>query len=290
MKRYDRILIAVLSLAPFISFAAEVDEEISKIFDRRQRQLSSPPKSLRARGASKDDARFQEGLNRVQRRMATTPEEPATDAVDDTADIPAAEGDLSETKVNAPLIPAAASTSESRKGKIVIIRESRREKRQGVLNSYSFDGNRAVGLGLVGGGAYGIFGAEVDLGFGAKWSGGFGVGTGMAYSTWGIYARKYFSEGPLSTFIQIGYANWNISGVTYREKAIYPEYLANLFFDKSPSGDFSSRKGVHLVYPSTGFLYQTKSGLAYSLALQYFINSANFTGALYAGTGMHFYF
>ena len=93
MKRYDRILIAVLSLAPFISFAAEVDEEISKIFDRRQRQLSSPPKSLRARGASKDDARFQEGLNRVQRRMATTPEEPATDAVDDTADIPAAEGD-----------------------------------------------------------------------------------------------------------------------------------------------------------------------------------------------------
>jgi hypothetical protein len=285
MKTAKMALILITAI-PVFAQAGQVDEEVSRIFDRSQRQLASPPKSLRSKSRVKDDSRFQEGLNRVQRRMSATAE--------DLSNEPAGEGPQSgsepiESKVDAPLVPSAASPSETRRGKIVIIRESRKEKRQGLLENYSFDGNRAVGLGLVGGGAYGIFGAELDLGFGSKWSGGFGLGTGMAYSTWGLYARKYFLEGPISTFIQLGYAHWNIPNVPYREKTIYPGYLSRLFFGDS-TDNLQSKKRVHLIYPSTGILYQTKSGLAYSAAIQYFINAANFTGALYASLGMHFYF
>jgi hypothetical protein len=282
MRNRNWILPMTLSLLTLGAHARDSDvEQLAKIFDRKERQLESPPKSLRATGSATDEKRFEEGIDRIQRRIATD----ATEYENSDEN-----SELGERKVNAPLVPSAASSPESRKGKIVIIRENRREKRQGVLESYSFDGTRAVGIGLVGAGPYGIFGAEFDLSFGSKWSGGFGIGTGMAYSTWGIYGRKYFLEGPISTFLQLGYANWTIGGRPYREKALYPQYLSKLFFGEDPRSADSVRKPVHLIYPATGILFQTKSGLAYSLALQYFINAANFTGALYAGTGMHFYF
>ncbi len=280
---------SLIAFSALTATAREADmEQLKRIFDRNQRQLESPPKSLRATGSATDQERYREGASRVQRRMASEANVEVEES-DNTAEADP-KAALEERKVNAPLAPSAASPSQSRKGKIVIIRESRREKREGVLGSYSFDGTRAVGLGLVGAGPYGIFGAEVDLSFGSKWSGGFGVGTGMAYTTWGIYARKYFIEGPISTYLQVGYANWRLNGIPHREKSLYPQYLSKLFFEESTQGSFEKMGPVHLAYPATGVLFQTKSGLAYSLALQYFINTANFTGALYGGTGMHFYF
>jgi hypothetical protein len=281
----------VVILCSFLIFSALVTlqaqalpEDVSKIFDKNQRRLSDPPSALRSDSTS-SDSRYFSGMERLKQSLGAEGKEDRGPTA--TEDLEVVEP---ITPFNAP--QAAPQDSSSR---IVIVRdgvgsgEIRSEKRAARLSEYGFHGDRIFGVGFVGAGAYGIFGAEVDFGFGNDWSGGFGIGTGMAYATWGLHARKVFHKGNLTPYFQWGYANWFMSRDPFREAEIYPLYLGERFLQEK-SGDYRAGKRVHLIYPALGLLYQSESGLAFMMHLQYLISVLDFKGALAGSFGLHFYF
>jgi len=260
-----------------------VPDDVSKIFDKNQRRLENPPTALRSNDTNAD-TRYFSGMKRLNRSVGA----------EDESQSQVPPSDANSLEVMDPITsisnPQPAPTASSR---VVIVRDgisdSRDQKRQASLSEYGFNGRRVFGVGFVGAGAYGIFGAEVDFGFGNDWSGGFGIGTGMAYSTWGLHARKTFATGNLTPYFQVGYANWFLSRNPYREDEIYPLYLGEQFL-QDKDGNFKVRKRIHLVYPALGLLYQSESGLAFMMHLQYLISALDFKGALAGSFGMHFYF
>jgi len=266
------------SLIVLVPLAHAVPEDVSRIFDKSQRQLSSPPASLRSNQTS-SDSRYFSGVDRLNRRVGSVQDQSA----------PAEEGDLEvSTPVQAPPQARPVNAPDS---KVVIIREGsgREERRQEKMGTYGFDGRRVFGVGFVGAGSYGIFGAEADFSFGNDWSGGIGIGTGMAYATWGFHARHYFQSGNLTPYFQAGYANWTLHRDPYRESEVYPVYLGEQFLQKK-DGSFKVRESVHLIYPALGVLFQSQSGLAFTMQLQYLISALDFKGALAGGFGLHLYF
>ena len=245
-----QVAIVSVSIAPESALA--LPNDVSKVFDKNKRQLDSPPSGLRSDSVGADQ-RYAEAEDSIEEVMQ----------VDTQTD-----------------------------QKTVVVNEtstSRKQLRQGSLQQYAFSGKRIFGVGFVGAGAYGIFGGEVDFGFGNDWSGGFGIGTGMAYATWGLHARKYFHEGNLTPYFQAGYASWIMNRDPYREDEIYPLYLGEQFLQNS-DGSWKVRERVHLIYPAIGVLFQSSSGISFNMHLQYLISALNFTGALAASFGMHFYF
>lgn len=153
----------------------------------------------------------------------------------------------------------------------------------------AFDGERVFGIGFRGAGAYGIFGAEFELGIDENLGFGLGIGTGMSYSAWASHLRYYFkSKGRVNTFFQAGYANWFLGKVPDDVLEIRPFYLGERFFETDGA---LAIKRVHIMYPAVGVLFQHESGLAAELLLQYLINlSGGLNGALYGGFGWSYYF
>ncbi len=223
--------------------------DVSKIFDRNKRRLDAPPSELRSDEVG-GEGRYQTAEDSLDEVMKVEPN---------------------------------ASQKEIR------INSGRNEQRQEQLDRYAFSGKRIFGVGFVGAGAYGIFGGEVDFGFGNEWSGGLGIGTGMAYATWGVHARRYFQQGNLTPYFQVGYANWIMNRDPYREDEIYPLYLGEQFLQNS-DGSWKVRKRIHLIYPAIGVLFQSSSGISFNMHLQYLISALDFKGALAGSFGMHFYF
>ncbi len=263
-----------ISVLVFSLGAHAVPKDVARIFDKSQRRLEAPPESLRS-DETNADSRYFSGVNRVQRRLSS--DETVVAAGSDNLEV--------SDPVTAPPTPQTVPPTSSR----VVIRGDRGERREQRLGSYAFDGRRVFGVGFVGAGSYGIFGAEVDFGFGNQWAGGIGIGTGMAYSSWGFHARKYFQSGNLTPYVQFGYANWTLQRDPFRENEVYPIYLGEQFL-QNKDGSFKVRKPVHLIYPALGILFQSQSGLAFSMQLQYLISALDFRGALAGGFGLHFYF
>jgi hypothetical protein len=287
MKLFRLITLVALA-APVLVHAAGVPEDVARIFDKRQRTMDAPPSALRADSGTLD-SRYASGLSRVQRAVGST----ATPA---PAPVPVPEEEELTVSPVAPVgqagAPATAlpqSQLNPPNGRVVIVREPREERRSERVRDYAFNGRRIVGLGFVGAGTYGIFGAEADLNFGNGWSGGLGLGTGMAYSSWGFYGRYYFQEERLSPFFQFGYAQWFMSRNPVREDTVYPIYLGEQFLQQK-DGSYKVGSRVNFIYPAIGVLYQAESGLAATVQLQYLIGAFNFRGALAGSFGIHFYF
>jgi hypothetical protein len=257
----------------FTAFAVwAVPPDVAEIFNRNNRQLQAPPSSLRSNDTN-TETRYFSGMESVQRAVNGTPS---------TAN--------DELEVMDPIHSQEPTVSAPRESsRVVVVREARQAKRQDSLRSYAFNGKRVVGVGFVGAGSYGIFGAEFDFSFGNDWSGGFGIGTGMAYSTWGLHARKYFHTGNLTPYFQMGYASWLLARQLPPETDIFPLYLGEQFL-QNKDGSYRVGKRLHLVYPALGVLYQSESGLAFTLQLQYLISALDFKGALAGAFGMHFLF
>ena len=150
--------------------------------------------------------------------------------------------------------------------------------------------DRVFGLGFVGAGAYGVFGGEVEFDFGQRWAGGFGLGTGIDYSSWGLYSRYYLREERIRTFLQMGYANWYMGKVPPRGQEVAPSFITNRFFEKTASGGFKADNRAHIVYPGIGVFFQQSDGLAAMVQLQYFISATDFSGALFGSLGVYYYF
>ncbi len=249
------------TLAANESFA--FSQTTSSIFDKRNRVLSPPPKSLRS-----DSEQIDYRLATEAERLESGPEAN-----------PATRQPVNEQKKKRG--DAQQSSYRPRTG-------SWREPSTKV-SEYSFSGKRVFGVGLVGAGAYGVFGAEVDFTLNRDWSFGMGLGTGMNYSSWGMHSRYFLQQGSLNTFFQFGYANWFLGRTSSRNEDILPNYLANRFF-KSENGVFDESQGAHLVYPGMGVLFQYESGLATTLMVQYLINARDFSGALFGSAGFFYYF
>ncbi len=262
------IVIAALCV-PIISNA--LSDQVMRIFSKDRRLIAAPPRTLladrRPSGAKQKKYKDLE--------VSTKPE--------DESDVEKIE----EQPVSEPY-----SKKAHRKKKVESEDQAERTQNEGNEEKASTGGRhhqRTFGVGLVGGGAYGVFGGEVDFRIADQWSGGFGVGTGMSYSTWGIQSRYFFSEGAFSPFTQMGYASWYLERISHTGEKVKPEYLANRFFgDKN--GKLTEDSRLHLIYGGIGVLYQAASGVAASLQLQYFIHLQGFEGGLYGAFGMYYYF
>ncbi len=147
-----------------------------------------------------------------------------------------------------------------------------------------------LGLGFVGAGAYGLFGAELELALTPQWSAGFGIGTGLSYSTWGAYTRFYFSgRESLQAYGQFGYSNWHVGKANSDVADIRPAYLSERFL-QDEGGDVPPDATAHLVYPAIGVLYQHRDGLAFGAQLMYFISATSFQGAPGGALSFYYYF
>ncbi len=236
--------------------SSPVTSKVVEVFDKGNRALQSPPKSLRS---DRDPA-------------ASLPDEDTSQMEEENE-----ERNLSKAR-------QVLNDDNQTKGEML---KQRRSKSYGK----GFSGERILGVGFVGAGSYGVFGTEVDFGFGDDWAGGFGIGTGMSYSTWSAYARNYFKQGgTINTFFQAGYANWLLGKSPKRGSDVLPDFLAKRFLASEKTGAYYAPSRAHLIYPSIGALFQHNTGLAATLMVQYLISIGDFSGALYGSFGVHYYF
>ncbi len=138
---------------------------------------------------------------------------------------------------------------------------------------------------------FSLFGINLDVSvlYNSKLTAGFGLGTGMSYSTWGVHGRYFLQKSRWSTLVEMGYAQWHLGRVPRDGSAVIPNHLYRIFFEGSGRGILKP-KTAHIVYPGIGVLYQHRSGLAALFELQYFVSATNFSGALFGTTGVYFYF
>lgn len=276
MKRFFSFAGAAFMFGSSFSVSA-LPNDVSQVFDRNKRKLDTPPSSLRSDDVNAE-TRYSVAEDSLEDAMqVNTDAEGATQTDLDSQPIQDLSGGEDDTYVYPP------------KRKVVVNSELRSQERAAKLEEYAFSGKRIFGVGFIGAGAYGIFGAEIDFGFNDEWTGGLGIGTGMTYATWGLHARRFFQQGSLTPYFQVGYANWVMNSAPREEKDVFPLYLGEQFLLDN-DGNYKVGEHVHLVYPAIGVIFQSSSGLAFQLHLQYLLSALNFTGALAGSFGFYFYF
>lgn len=250
--------VLVFAVAPSVH-AGSLSRRIAQIFNRDERVMDPPPKSLTA------DPEVRAGRKQL----------PSDDEVDE------ARSGGSDALATVPVESADSGVARSRSGRPRLAR-SRRHGREAA------DDQRIVSLGLVGAGAYGIFGAELEFVFSPQWSGGLGIGTGMAYSSWGVFSRYSFKSGPLTPFFQMGYAHWQVAGKPAADEKVQPGYLAERFL--SDKDGIIPNGSAHIIYPGLGVLFQHPSGIGVMAQLQYFVSAPSFQGAPAGSFGFYYSF
>jgi hypothetical protein len=162
-------------------------------------------------------------------------------------------------------------------------------------SGFSFDSSgrdkseRVFGMGFMSAGAYGVFGAEVDFALLEEWTFGFGVGTGMDFSSWGVHSRYVMRKAALSPFVELGYANWRLGKVSERTSDALPSYLARRFFEPKEGGGVTSST-AHILYPGIGVSYMFPSGMTLVGQAQYMVQLRDFSGGLTGSAGLYYYF
>jgi hypothetical protein len=250
---------AALMAISLVPSAMALSPEAASILSKKNRRLESPPKALRASEANVD-LRYASGRS----RLASSP------SAQDSADLESVPVTSPNDYINTPIGGSSMSFDYS-------------------PNRSKLD--RTFGLGFVSAGAYGVFGAEVDFALLDEWTFGFGVGTGMNYSTWGLHSRYLLRKSSAFTpFVELGYANWRIEKVSNRGGDVMPSHLAQRFFSKNSDGRLISGDTAHIVYPGFGISYMLSSGLTLSAQGQYMIHLGDFSGGLTGSAGIYFYF
>jgi hypothetical protein len=240
-----------------LTFATNLPaNEVSRILNKDNRNLDNPPASLRANNES-SDMRYATGIKRTQAALNSGESL-------ETVPVQSTEPSFQTPQYTARYRPSRALSE--------------------------WFGERNLGVGFIGGGAYGVFGAETDLKITDDWSAGIGVGTGMSYRTWGLHGRYLFRQSPLTGFIEGGYANWYVYKVSKTGREVYPQHMSERFLERK-NGVLLPGTRAHLLYPGVGMLYKHKSGMGAMAQVQYFINaSGGFTGALGASGGLYMFF
>lgn len=271
--KLSTLTLSLSVLASQTAFAVSV--RTAEIFNKGNRELAPPPRSLKA---NSEDARLRmrTGSERLARKIARSDSEEGSASA---SLVPVEDPDDSVESGSA----SASSPSAYRPARTRSMAKAERRSR-------GYNGDRFFGLGFVGAGAYGVFGAEADFGIGDNWTAGFGLGTGMAYSTWAVHGRYYFQQARWSPLVEVGYAQWDLSKIP-RDGAgsIMPHHLAQRFF--GVNGDqVEGPSTAHIIYPGLGVMYQNRTGLAALFEIQYFVNASDFSGALMGTMGVFFYF
>lgn len=255
---------------PLVSHA--LSQKTAEIFQKSRRELGPPPKGLKATEEN-SSLRYKTAAQRLDKK---TESDSGDDAFASATLTPSDDFDEEDR-------PAAASSPRPR-------RMSRSRGLSLARRTEGFDGHRFFGLGFLGAGAYGVFGAEVDFGINRDWTAGFGLGTGMSYNTWGIHGRYFLQKARWSPLVEFGYAQWNLSRVPIDGSGVIPGHLSKIFFENKDGLGGYQPKVAHIIYPGVGVLYQHRSGLAALFELQYFISATNFSGGLFGTMGAYFYF
>jgi hypothetical protein len=258
----EALLAAACALLALESLSAQaLSQRTIDIFDKRNRVLDPPPDALRSNQAELG-YRYSAEAQRLKRAPAMD-----SDAINEAALVEDEDPDNSRH----------------------LRKNLRRERRRKAESEYDFAGDGLFGVGFVGAGPYGIFGAEAELAVGKRLYVGAGLGTGMSYSSWALHARYTLVKGQsLNTFFEAGYANWQLGRVSTSGKELRPSYLADRFF--SDDGRLDPGEHAHMVYPGLGVVFQGDSGLAASMQVDYLMNLNGFEGGWTAAMGFYFYY
>ncbi len=263
------LLSSVFATLGSAHFAMATTARAAEILNKKNRVFEPPSKNLKADRESKE-FRYKAEAQRVENGLRN---QPASESM--TAGF-ATESDFENLDSS-----STTTSSKSLRAKM--------KNRDSIRRGYGFSGERVFGVGFVGAGAYGIFAGEVDVAVNDSFSIGAGLGTGMSYSTWGLYGRMFLKQGPLSSFFQFGYSNWFMGKAPNNAEDLAPYYLTKRFF-LSENGELPESLRIHLAYPAVGILYQHESGLAMTAQLQYLINMQDFFGGIAGSLGFHYYF
>lgn len=259
MPNKSNVVFAALLGLSVVPSAMALSPEAANILSRKNRRLEAPPRALRASEANVD-LRYASGRSRLAANSSS--------------------GNDSELES----IPVTSPSDYIN------------TPRSGGSMSFDYDTghsklDRIFGLGFVSAGAYGVFGAELDFSLLNEWTFGFGVGTGMNYSSWGLHSRYIVRKSAAFTpFIEIGYANWRLDKVSNRNGEVLPAHLAERFFSKDGSGKLLSGDTAHIIYPGMGISYMLATGLSLSGQAQYMVNLGDFSGGLTGSAGIFYYF
>jgi len=290
MKKLFLIIIALFS--PLAARA--LSSQAERIFSKERRVIPPPPRTLLAERGPPTPGRYAYRVATESSRTSRAPRQPAAAHRKKYKDIevstqPVKEEEIEEVAEEASAVEEQPVTEPYAKKKSKKRSSQSENGEYGANTDSEVERDKNFGLGLVGGGAYGIFGAEIAFKVDDQWSAGFGLGTGMSYDTWGLQSRYHFREGTFSPFVQGGYANWYLRRISRTGEKVKPEYLANRFFDDK-NGQLSEEKRLHLLYGGIGVLYQGTGGVATSVQLQYFIHLRGFEGGLFGALGVYYYF
>ena len=256
-------LVGLLASTALLSSSLSFANKTAEIFDKNNRVLEDPPKTLRANEEARDYRIQAEAARLEKRKPASSSDNPAMIITKD----------LDEVPVQVPY--------------------TERPLRSGrpMYSNHGFNGERIFGIGLIGAGAYGVFGAEIEFAALDSWSVGMGLGTGMSYSTWGLFGRYFLKEGEkLSTFIQGGFTQWTLGKASASARPVSPKFLAERFFTQRNDQGVIAAQRANLIYPSVGVLFQQSTGIAATIQLQYLISLKDFSGGMFGALGMHYYF
>lgn len=261
MQNRNSIIVTVLGLF-LIPQAMALSPEAANILSKKNRRLQAPPRALRASEANVD-LRYASGRSRLASSNSSSSYGSELESVPVTSP---------NDYINTP--PGGSASMSFDYG-----------------NGSNSKLDRVFGLGFVSAGAYGVFGAELDFSLLDEWTFGFGVGTGMNYSSWGLHSRYLLRKSAAFTpFVELGYANWRLDKISSRRGEVLPAHLAERFFSKNKSGRLDQGDTAHIVYPGFGVSYMLASGLSLVGQAQYMIHLGDFSGGLTGSAGVYYYF
>jgi len=152
------------------------------------------------------------------------------------------------------------------------------------------DKKHIFGVGFMLMGPYGIGGLELDFRMGTRSTLGLGVGTGHLYHTWHLYGRHFmFSNGPIQSFVQLGYTNWRSRDKLIGNTNSFPEFLTKEFLTDG-NRNFTGKENGHMIYPAIGVNYEHHLGINIYGIIQYLIRVDELRARPNVGLGVMYYF
>ncbi len=187
-----------------------------------------------------------------------------------------------------PLMPSAESDTVVRKKPKLGARVGDNDDAAGVgLTALEIlKTKKRFGLGLTGGGGYGIMGLEGDFNLVPEFSVSIGWGTGIDYSSFNVKARYFLLGEWVSPYFGLGFSHWWSDGRGSRD--VSPAILRNKFLAsvEDPTQGYS----IFMAYPCVGVQFMHFSGFSFSAEVMALFKLFNLANGTYAGASAHWYF
>lgn len=130
----------------------------------------------------------------------------------------------------------------------------------GTSSAWDFRKTHRVGLGVVAGGAYGIFGAALDLNLSPRWSFGIGTGRGDPFQTVVVSMKRYTNlwDSSWLPFFGLNVSRWENFGSLEPIIETTPSYLGSTFMSEADRSRGKIRSTI--LNPTLGLQYTQLTG------------------------------